>query len=392
MAMTLQEGGEAPEPNGSSIIKADENNMHSMLLFSLGSDHCAKRPIDKAKGNILNIINLYLDSVQFPSIGAFRRERGEIPKMTLPPFENIWMGFKYFFLLPLMGLFPPPLPYFFSRSISRLECRYHAERKELARQGMTQFLPGASVSAEATEEVLRRYFEVLFCDDIDAFIYLFGFSKWFLKRVRIEGEEYLKGALRQKGGVLMSCHFGGGFWVLPFLRARGFKVRFFSADIKKEDYPDRKVLYYYLRLRSWAVERASGEGILFRKKGRQGLTQSLQEGAWVLVLLDVPPHLVQEKAEVSFLGRRAWFPKGIFSIAKETKVSVLPFFSFLERRGYRRIVFERPMEVVDEVESLNESVAMLEKRVRERPDHWHFWPIAHQFFIPMDKDKEPSLQ
>lgn len=296
--------------------------------------------------------------------------------------ENIWLGLRYFFFFPIFSLFPPPLPYLFSQYLSRLEYRYHPTRRESIRRGMAQFLKGVPSSREGLDLATRRYFEVIFCDEMDLFIYLFGFSRRFIRGVKIEGEENLKEALRKRGGILLSAHFGGGFWILPFLKEKGVKAHFFSADIKREHYPSKKALYFYHRLRNWVVERASGGRVLFKQDGKKDLIKVLKEGGWVVILFDVPPFLVRENMEVSFLKKRAFFPKGIISIARETNSPILPFFSFLDEGRQRRICFEEPIHVIDEEECVKRCVKLIENRVIERPDHWHFWPIADQFFVP----------
>jgi len=295
--------------------------------------------------------------------------------------ENIWLGLRYFFFFPIFSLFPAPLPYLLSRYLSRLEYRYHPTRRESIRRGMAQFLKGVPCSREGLDLATRRYFEVIFCDEMDLFIYLFGFSRRFIRGVKIEGEENLKEALRKRGGILLSAHFGGGFWILPFLKERGIPVHFFSADIQRRNYPTGKALYYYHRLRMGAVKKASGEKILYKKEGRQELTSALNGGKWVIVLFDVPPFLVRDVIEVPFLNQKAMFPKGIISIAKETHVPLLPFFSFLDGGKRRRIFFEKPFFVDDVEEGVKTCVKLIEKEVVQRPDHWHLWPVAHQFFI-----------
>ena len=119
-----------------------------------------------------------------------------------------------------------------------------------------------------------------------------------------------------------------------------------------------------------------------KKEGKKGLVEALREGKWVIILFDVPPFLVKENMEVPFLKRRAWFPKGIISIARETNSPLLPFFSFLDEGNKRRICFEKPISVGDEAECVERCVKLIESRIIERPDHWHFWPIADQFFSP----------
>ena len=149
----------------------------------------------------------------------------------------------------------------------------------------------------------------------------------------------------------------------------------------KEDYPSKKALYFYHRLRNWVVERASGDKVIFKQEGKKDLIEILEKGGRVIVLFDVPPFLIKENMEVSFLGKKAVFPKGIISIAKETNSPILPFFSFLDEGKHRRICFEKPLHVIDEEECVKRCVVLIESKIIERPDHWHFWPIADQFFV-----------
>jgi lauroyl/myristoyl acyltransferase len=245
---------------------------------------------------------------------------------------------------------------------------------------MATLLGGTDLSRKELDLATRRYFEVIYCDQIDIFIYLFGFSKSFIRRLKIEGKENLREALKNEGGILLSAHFGGGFWILPFLKDLGVKAHFFSADIRRENYPFKKALYLYERLCNWVVDRASGGRVLYKKGGRESLIRALEERKWVIVLFDVPPFLVKENMEVSFLGKKTFFPKGVISIGKEMDVPIVPFFSYLDKGRYRRVCFEKPIYVKDEEKCVEDCVRLIEKRIMERPDHWHMWPFADQFF------------
>jgi lauroyl/myristoyl acyltransferase len=294
--------------------------------------------------------------------------------------DHIWLGLKYFLFFPIFSLLPPPYPYLFARHLSRLDYSYNSDKRKSIKKAMVEHLHDDHLSDEALNLITRRYFEVISCDEMDMFIYLFGFSKKFMRSIRIEGERYLDVSLKDGRCVLLSAHFGGGFWILPFLKEKGVKAHFFSADIKKEHYPSKKALYFYHRLRNWAVARASGGRVLFKQEGKKCLMEVLGKEGWVIILFDVPPFLVRENMEVSFLNRRALFPKGIVSIAKEANSPILPFFSFLDDGKRRRICFEEPIHVIDEEECVKKCVKLIEAKILERPDHWHFWPIANQFF------------
>jgi len=307
-------------------------------------------------------------------------EVAEIIKMVYLWIENIWLWLKYFFFFPIFSLFPPPLPYLLARYLSRLDYLYNLTKKRSMKKWMVKLLGHSHFSRKELDLATRRYFEVIYCDQIDIFIYLFGFSKTFKRRLKIEGRENLNEILRNGGGILLSAHFGGGFWVLPFLKDLGLKAHFFSTDIKKENYPSKVPLYLFDKLGNWVVQRASNRRILYKKGGRKSLMRALKQKEWVVVLFDVPPFIVKENMEVSFLGKNARFPKGIISIAKELNVPILFFFSYLDGEKERRICFEKPVYVKDEEECVKQFAGLIDQRVRERPDHWHLWPFANQFF------------
>jgi lauroyl/myristoyl acyltransferase len=304
-----------------------------------------------------------------------------IHKEIFPFIENIWLWLKYFLFFPIFSLFPIPFPYFLSRYLSRVDYWYNFAKKKSIKKWMNELLDGAHFSRRELNLATRRYFEVIYCGEIDIYIYLLGFSKIFMRRLKIEGEQNLREALGDGGGILLSAHFGGGFWVIPFLKDLGIEAHFFSVDIKPEDYPFKKALYLYERLSNWVVERASGRRVLYKRERKRGLIGPLEEGKWVIVLFDVPPFLVREKMEVSFLGKKTWFPKGVISIGKEMDVPIVPFFSYLDKGNDRRVCFEKPIYVKDGGKCVEECVRLIEKRILERPDHWHLWPFAGQFFV-----------
>ncbi len=257
---------------------------------------------------------------------------------------------------------------------------------------MADFLSEVYLPREALDLATRRYLEMVFCDEMDMYIYLFGFAKRFMRRVKFEGLENLKEAKKNRTVLLLSSHFGGGFWVLPYLKSQGIVVQCLSADHRKQDYASQMVMYYYLQLRMFAVEKACGTKIIYKTGARPKITKGLEEGRWILMLYDVPSFMIREKLELPFLGRRAWFSKGTATLSREMEAPLFFFFSYLDEGDQRRICFEKPIHVDDDEKAIKTCASLVEKRVMERPDHWHFWPVADQFFVPTDKDREPSLQ
>ncbi len=295
--------------------------------------------------------------------------------------NNIWNGLKYFFLFPLFSLLPPPFPYFLARRLSHVEYLFDQKRRNAVRKGILLYFPDHSLRGEVLNLTLRKYFEVIACDDLDAYLYSSPFSNFYLSRLKIEGHPNLKKALKIGPCILLSTHFGGGFWILPLLKSWGVSARFFSAEVRRENYPGQVSLYLYHWLRTLTVKQASGRKVLFKGKGKEEMRKALENGSCLIVLLDVPPFLVKERIEVVFLGKSASFPRGIVRIAKELELPILPFFSYLDQGKLRRIRFEEPVRVKDERECVEKLVRLIEREILQRPDHWHFWSVAEQFFI-----------
>jgi lauroyl/myristoyl acyltransferase len=121
--------------------------------------------------------------------------------------------------------------------------------------------------------------------------------------------------------------------------------------------------------------------VLSKGEGKQGIRRVLEEGEWVIILLDVPPFRVKDHVKVSFLGKKILLPGGILSIARDTGAPILPFFSYVLDGRIRGIRFEKPIvRVENEEECAGQCARLIEGWILERPGHWHFWPIVHEFF------------
>jgi KDO2-lipid IV(A) lauroyltransferase len=87
---------------------------------------------------------------------------------------------------------------------------------------------------------------------------------------------------------------------------------------------------------------------------------------------------------VEFLGRPAHFSVGAFSIAQRTGAAVLPTFPVREHDGRNRIVIEPAMDLAEPgaddpkgegavAENTQRFARILERRVRQRPDHYMYF-------------------
>ena len=159
-------------------------------------------------------------------------------------------------------------------------------------------LLGGCLGDEEIERLSKRYFEILRCDDLDAWLWLFKPWNKIERRFRVVGEEHLKTIIDQgKGCFLLSTHFGGAFFVFDLVRDLGGKPQGFGQPIKREDYKDDFFRWIYLKFRIFCVERSIGEADYLysdRETKKRGLDK-LEEGQQIVVFFDVPPFMTKER-------------------------------------------------------------------------------------------------
>ena len=81
---------------------------------------------------------------------------------------------------------------------------------------MDQYFRDNPSREQGLNQAIRRYFEVTFCDEMDLFIYLFGFSKRFSREVKIEGKENLEEALKAGEAFSFPLILGADFGSFRF--------------------------------------------------------------------------------------------------------------------------------------------------------------------------------
>jgi lauroyl/myristoyl acyltransferase len=106
-----------------------------------------------------------------------------------------------------------------------------------------------------------------------------------------------------------------------------------------------------------------------------------------MMLIDVLPTLVNPKytTEVTFFGRRAWFPNGIASLFFATGPRLFHWrIHRNQKTGYQEIKIS---EVTDsfrpaagKAEFMQTLVGLLEQGIRRYPDHWLAWSSLGDFY------------
>jgi len=186
------------------------------------------------------------------------------------------------------------------------------------------------------------------------------------ERITVEGSENFDAALeRSKGAVLVTGHFGSWELMGARLRSQGYPVNFFVGE-QTNTAVDNMMN---------DLRRSKGIGIISMGASMRNVLRALKQNQFVAMLSDQDAG--SRGVFVEFMGRRASTPFGPASFAVRTGAALICGFIVRENLSHHRVILEAPLVPVpgasDEAESLRltqEYTSLLEKYVRERPDHW----------------------
>lgn len=194
-------------------------------------------------------------------------------------------------------------------------------------------------------------------------------SKKDLSRfVTIEGEENLANIKASgKGAVLVTGHFGSWELMGAFLSRRGWPIDYLVGE-------QHNLLVNDLMN---SHRRIFDIGLIEMGVAARGVFKAVKNGRMVCMLSDQDAG--DDGAVVEFLGRPASTPKGPAAFAIKTGVPL--GLGFIIRKGKRQtVIIEPPVEFTpsgnkeEDIKNLTQMyTSVLEKYVREYPDHW-FWP------------------
>ena len=207
--------------------------------------------------------------------------------------------------------------------------------------------------------------------------------------VRCTGLDTLREAAASGDGVLLfSSHMGSTGLFFVFAGKSGVPMNIVGRSIEPEDNPLHPAVLRYNRKRVRWIETAIGHPFLMTGRGNYSrLVEKLQAGEAVMMLADVVPNLVNPKhtTEVTFFGRRAWFPNGIASLYFTTGSRLLHWRIHRNQgTGRQEIeiseVTDSFRSITDRPEFMQELVSRLEQDIRCYPDHWLGWDSLEHYF------------
>ena len=230
-----------------------------------------------------------------------------------------------------------------------------------------EFAFGDSMSDRQRHQVMRQVFRIFGQTLVETLLLPSMVRQGLERYIRIDGWENLAEAMKMgRGAIGFTGHFGN--WELMGL-VQG--LRGIPMDVVGRPPKDQ-----HLARRLESIRTLTGNRTISKYNALRPMLRSLKEGRSVGLVIDQNVgggHGIF----VNFFGRPASTTPALAVLALKTGAPVLPVFSYPDQDGNHRIVYGSVIEVQRtgntraDIEAVTARVtAVIEERIRERPDLW----------------------
>lgn len=217
-------------------------------------------------------------------------------------------------------------------------------------------------------------------DVADYFLTLKYGDGWVRRYVHVTGDS-LPEAGTIAAPVLVTFHYGQGFWALRLLRDQGFPVAWLHAPPPAVAPLGEKLAGWMGRRRIAQVARLCGAPTIAVGGSVERMRRRLlDEGRPVMIMPDAPLQPGQSWIPVSLLGYAARLPAGAIRMAAEAGVPVVIYTIAVDpNTGHRHMRIEGPLCGLDSAALAQRLADHLQVALVKQPDSWHVWPWATSF-------------
>ncbi len=218
---------------------------------------------------------------------------------------------------------------------------------------------------------------VTLVDHADHYLGLWRGDAWMRKHLQIEGAW----PAREHGILLLTFHWGAGYWGLRHAAAHGLRPHALVASLGTQVYQGRRVMTWYARSRNANVARTLGSPTIDVALHLKKVIRALQNNHSLLGVMDVPADEAKASMNIELLGMQACVPRGLLRLAVDQQVPVVVYITGLDTSTGQRFLRIKPLGIYTAVEDLATQVfGELEQIIAEDAPAWHFWGIAERFF------------
>jgi KDO2-lipid IV(A) lauroyltransferase len=219
--------------------------------------------------------------------------------------------------------------------------------------------PGGVPSAGLARHAAREVF-VNFCRYLYEFFRFQGLSeRWVSENVDIIGLEYLRDALRARGGAIaLTIHLGNWELGARVTALSGFPV----SAVALED-RGRRAAKLFFREREKCGIRVFGVGNAVKE-----VLRALARNEVVALLADFDP--TDKGVAVNFFGKPVVFSRGPFAIAAKAHAPIVP--CAMVRSGAKKfqLIFDAPVLMEEGKRTEEEIIERMERFISAYPSQW----------------------
>ena len=276
-------------------------------------------------------------------------------------------------LLPgLAAILPWRWCFFVFRRLARMRWLYRAPCEEALVQARARGWAGAD---EAHWLWVRRL--VTLVDHADHYLCLWRSDAWMQRHLKVEGAW----PSFEQGILLLTFHWGAGFWGLRHAAAQGLRPHALVASLESKAFQGRTVMSWYARSRNANVARTLGSPTIDVARQLKKVLRALHDKHALLGVVDVPADEAKASMTIDLLGMQACVPRGLLRLAVDQQVPTVLYITGLDTRNGQRFLRIQPLNSYTSVEALAARVfGELAQLIIEDPAAWHFWGIAERFF------------
>jgi lauroyl/myristoyl acyltransferase len=221
---------------------------------------------------------------------------------------------------------------------------------------------------------------VTLVDHADHYLGVSRSDKWMQSHLRVDGAW----PMPDLAVMLMTFHWGAGYWGLRHAAAHGFKPHALVASLNSQAYAGRTIMSWYARARNANVAQTLGSPNIDVARNLKQVIRALRNKDCLLGVIDVPADEAKASMDLTLLGMHASVPRGLMRLAVDHQVPVVLYLTGLNTRTGQRFLRIKQLGVYSDVEALAHAAFLeLEKAIAEDPPAWHFWAISERFFGPV---------
>ena len=218
---------------------------------------------------------------------------------------------------------------------------------------------------------------VTLVDHADHYLGLWRGDGWMKKHLHVQGGW----PVHSNGIMLLTFHWGAGFWGLRHAAAHGLRPHALVASLDSQAYEGRTVLSIYARSRNAHVARILGSPTIDVALHLKRVIRALRANHSLLGVMDVPADEVKSSMPIKLLGMQARVPRGLLRLAVDQQVPVVIYITGLNTQTGQRFLRIKPLGTPTDIDGLTTQVFdELERIIAEDAPAWHFWSIADRLF------------